>query len=185
MNKKLIPLLFIIAALFQACSGSDGRDGAPGLDGVNIVGQTFEVENVDFNTANNFRYVQTYASAKLIDVRESDAVLIYVLWEVVDQDPIWRLLPQAIDMPRGVTYNFDYSPADFSVFIDAPTAALKASLSADFTQNQTFRIVVIPSDFTDARKNTAGLDYNNYNAVKEYFNLDESKIPKYNAEITQ
>lgn len=181
MNKKLIPLLFIIAVLFQACSGSDGRDGLPGADGVNIVGQTFEVENVNFTAANSYSYLQTYTSANLIDVRESDAVFIYVLWEVSSNgNPVWRLMPQAIDMPRGVTYNFDYSPTDFSIFIDAPTTALKAALASEFTQNQTFRIVVVPSDFT-ARKGGESVDFNNYEAVKNYFNLDESKIPNIKA----
>lgn len=179
MNKKLIPFIFILAAIFQGCTGPRGNDGEPGLDGVNIVGQTFEVENVDFNAGNRFRYVQTYASARLMDVRESDAVLVYVLWDVVGDDPIWRLLPQAIDMPRGVTWNFDYSPTDFSVFIDGPEA-LKPSLATEFTQDQTFRIVVIPSDFT-ARTSGAPVDYSDYNAVKKYFNLDESKIPNVRA----
>lgn len=179
MNKKLIPLIFILAALFQNCSGPRGADGLPGIDGVNVVGQTFEVDKVNFNTANKFNFLLTYSAAKLIDVRESDVVLIYVLWETTTTgSPVWRLLPQAIDMPRGVTYNFDYSPADFSIFIDAPTDALKASLAAEFTQNQTFRVVVIPSDFT-SRKGIESVDYNNYEAVKKYYNLDESKIPAF------
>ena len=181
MNKKLIPLLFILAALFQACEGPRGANGLPGEDGVNIVGQTFEVENVDFTAANDYSYLQTYSSANLIDVRESDAVFIYVLWEVATNgNPVWRLMPQAIDLPRGVTYNFDYSPTDFSVFIDAPTTALKAALAAEFTQNQTFRIVVVPSDFT-ARKGGDSINFKDYNAEKEYFKLDESKIPNFKA----
>jgi len=181
MNKKLIPLIFILAALFQSCTGPRGADGLPGIDGLdgdNVVGQTFEVDKVNFNTANKFSYILTFATAK-VKVVESDAVLIYVLWETTTTgSPVWRLLPQAIDMPRGVTYNFDYSPADFSIFIDAPTDALKTSLAAEFTQNQTFRIVVIPSDFT-SRKGGASVDYSNYEAIKKYYNLDESKIPAF------
>lgn len=179
MNKKLIPLIFLLAALFQSCTGPRGRDGEPGLDGLNIVGQTFEVDKVNFNTANNFSYIQTYASANIKDVHESDAVLIYILWETTDAGaPVWRLLPQAIDMPRGVTYNFDYSPTDFSVVIDAPTGFNLSTLAAEWTQNQTLRVVVLPSDFT-TRKGGEAVDYKDYNAVKKYFNLDESKIPTY------
>jgi hypothetical protein len=181
MNKKLLPLILILAVLFQACTGPRGRDGEPGLDGVNIVAQTFEVENVDFNTANEFRYLQTYASANLQDVRESDAVLIYILWDVTESgSPIWRLLPQAIDMQRGIVYNSDYTPTDFSVTIDAPAGFNMSSLAAEWTQNQTLRVVVIPSDFT-ARIAGEPVDYKDYNAVKKYFNLDESKIPTYTA----
>lgn len=184
MNKKLIPILLIFAAIIQSCSGPDGRDGIDGIDGkdgLNIVAQTFEVNNVNFTAANNYEYVQTFSSAKLIDVRESDAVFIYILYDVTSNgNPIWRLLPQAIDMPRGIAMNFDYSPTDFSAFIDASSNALKASVSTEWTQNQTLRVVVIPSDFT-ARKDVEIVDYKDYEAVKKYYNLDESKIPTYSA----
>ena len=184
MKKTLIPFIFLLGVLFQSCTGPRGRDGLPGIDGQDgvdgtaLVGQTFEVEKVNFTAANGYSLLVTYTDAKLIDVRESDAVFVYILWEVTDSgSPVWRLLPQPIDMPKGVVYNFDYTPGDFSVFIDAPSDALKASLAAEYTQNQTFRAVVVPSDFT-ARKGGSAVDFKDYEAVKKYFNLDESKITK-------
>ena len=177
MKKLLIPFILVAAVLFQSCKGPQGEPGLDGLDGDLLIGQTYEVKNVNF-TAPNYEFVQTYTAAKLVTVQPSDAVLVYILWDVTsNNNPIWRLLPQAIDMPRGVVYNFDYTPADFSVFIEAPSNVNKATLTSDFTQNQTLRVVVIPSDFTGARKSGPAVDANNYEAVKQYYHLDESKIP--------
>jgi len=176
MKKRLIPILVIFAAIIQSCSGPAGRDGIDGKDGLNIVAQTFEVQKVNFTAANKYEYVQTFSSAKILDVHESDAVLIYILYDLTSAGkPIWRLLPQAIDVTRGVFMNFDYTPTDFSAFIDAPTDALKATAGTDWTQNQTLRVVVIPSDFT-ARKDAEVVDYKDYDSVKAYYNLDENKI---------
>ncbi|MDQ6478064.1 hypothetical protein [Dyadobacter sp. LHD-138] len=178
MMKKLIPLLLIISVLFAGCKGDDG---APGADGVNVVGTTIEVEKVNFNTANKFALTLKFTDVTKVKVLESDAVLVYVLWETIDsQTPVWRLMPQSILDVRGVQYKFDYSPIDFSVFLEAEDANFNlATLPNRYTQNQTFRIVVIPSDFT-ARK-SAEVDYSNYEAVKAQFNLDDSKIIKYSA----
>ncbi|TDE11371.1 hypothetical protein [Dyadobacter psychrotolerans] len=172
MKKLLIPFILITAALFQSCRGPEGPAGPAGLDGP--IGQTFEVENVNFNTGNGFQYRTTFNNAN-VDFLESDVVLVYILWDVDNGAPIWRLLPQPIDMPRGIIYNFDFTPSDFTIFIDAPTSVNLSTLSADFTQNQTFRVVALPSDF-NSRKSGEPVDYKDYEAVKKHFNLDESKI---------
>jgi len=175
MTKKLFPLLIVIALLFQGCKGDDG---APGLDGVNVVGTTFEAENINFNAANNYTYTIRFADVQNLKVVESDAVLVYILWETNSGSPIWRLLPQPIT--TTVRYNFDYSPVDFSVFIDADDDNFNlGSLNSATTQNQTIRVVVVPSNFNARKSNT--VDVSNYEAVKEYYHLDESKIIKYKA----
>lgn len=176
MMKKLIPLLLIISVLFAGCKGDDG---APGADGVNVVGTTIEIDKRNFNTGNNFAFTFKFTDVTKAKVLESDAVLVYVLWDVTTGGgPIWRLVPQSILASRGVRYNFDYTPLDFSIFIEKEDASFDlASLSNEWTQNQTFRIVIIPSDFT-ARK-SAEVDYSDYEAVKAQFNLEDSKIIKY------
>lgn len=173
--KKLIPLLLVISVLFAGCKGDDG---APGADGVNVVGTTFEAENINFTAGNEYSYTIRFADVQNLEVLESDAVLVYILWDVDGSTPIWRLLPQAIT--TSVRYNFDYTPVDFRVFIDAddPNYNL-GSLNNATLQNQTVRVVVIPSDF-NARKSDA-VDVTNYEAVKNYYHIDESKIIKIKA----
>ncbi|MCF2447460.1 hypothetical protein L0657_26130 [Dyadobacter sp. CY345] len=175
MMKKLIPLLLVISVLFAGCKGDDG---APGADGVNVVGTTFEAENINFTAANLYTYTIRFADVPNLQVVESDAVLVYILWDVNGSAPIWRLLPQAIT--TSVRYNFDYTPTDFSVFIDADDPNYnKGSLNSATLEDQTIRVVVIPSDF-NTRK-SGSVDVNNYEAVKNYYNIDESKIIKIKA----
>jgi hypothetical protein len=177
MKKLLIPFIFAIGVLFQSCTGPRGPEGPAGANGE--IGQTFELQGVNFNSGNNWEVRNSFGSGNAT-VLDSDIVLVYILWDVNGNTPIWRLMPQAIDMPRGIVYNFDFTPADFTVFIDGPDNLLP-SLSSTVTQNQTFRIVVLPSDWT-TRKSGPGVDYSDYEAVKKYFNLDDSNIQKLSAQ---
>jgi hypothetical protein len=181
MKKLLIPFIFAAAVLFQSCTGPRGPEGPAGLDGP--IGQTFEIENVNFNSSNSWRVGMNFSEAK-VGLEDSDVVLIYILWEVTDTGaPVWRLLPQPIDMPRGVYYNFDFTRDDYTLQIEAPSTAILNSLSADFTQGQTFRIVALPSDWSNGRMSAQEqVDYSDYNAVKAHFHLDESKIQKISAQ---
>ncbi|REA62667.1 hypothetical protein DSL64_07010 [Dyadobacter luteus] len=178
MKKLLIPFIFAIGVLFQSCTGPRGPEGPAGLDGP--IGQTFELEKVNFVAGQNWKVMGEFSSAN-IRLEDSDVVLVYILWAVDGNLPVWRLVPQPIDMPRGVYYNYDFTPVDYTLQIDAPSNAILNSLSADVTQNQTFRIVVLPSDWS-ARKSGPGVDYSDYEAVKKYFNLDDSNIQKLSAQ---
>lgn len=180
MTKKLIPLLFVIAILFQGCKGDDG---APGVDGGTVLGTTFDITKVNFTSAN--KYVTSYtfaATSPNVKVLESDLVLIYIYW---GQDVLgnaldaWRLMPQTTyDTGLGaLIYNFDRTTTDFSIFLDGNVDYSK--LPASYTQNQTFRVVIIPSDFSSRKSGT--VDYSDYEAVKKFYNIDETKIAKYPA----
>jgi hypothetical protein len=175
MNKKLIPLLLVLVALFQGCTGPEGPPGPEG-GSIDVTGATFDLVNVNFTTANDFRSTMTYADAK-VTVLESDAVLVYIHWETVtaggENLKVYRLLPQThfFDNNGILTYNFDQTKRDFSIFLDGNINL--ATLADDWTKNQTFRIVIVPAD--PARK-SGSVDYNDYNAVVKEFNIDESKI---------
>lgn len=180
MTKKLIPLLFVIAILFQGCKGDDG---APGVDGGTVLGTTFDLTKVNFTAAN--KYVTSYtfaATSPNVKVLESDLVLIYIYWgtDVLGNKlDTWRLLPQTtFDSGLGtLIYNFDRTVTDFSIFLDGNVDYSK--LTSDWTTNQTFRVVIIPSDF-NSRK-SGSIDYSDYEAVKKFYNIDETKIAKYPA----
>ncbi|WP_138481826.1 hypothetical protein [Dyadobacter bucti] len=177
MNKKLIPFLLIILAVFQGCRGPEGPQGP---EGVNIVGTTFDLTNVNFTTANDFRFGLRFADAD-VTVLPSDAVLVYMHWndETVDGQVLkaYRLLPQTAFLQGGglLTYNYDRTDKDFSVFLDATVN--RSTLADDWTKNITFRVVVVPADFAPARTSGA-VDYNDYDAVIKHFGIDETKIRK-------
>jgi hypothetical protein len=179
MTKKLFPLLIVIAILFQGCKGDDG---APGIDGGTVLGTTFDLTNVNFTSANQYATSYTFAATSKVEVLESDLVLIYVYWgqDVLgNQLDAWRLMPQTtFDTGLGaLIYNFDRTKTDFSIFLDGNVDYSK--LPAAWTSNQTFRVVIIPSDFSARKSGT--VDYSNYEAVKNFYGIDESKIAKYPA----
>ena len=179
MNTKLIPLLLVLVALFQGCRGPEGD---PGADGVNVVGSTIDLVDVNFNAGNNFEYSMSFDQADL-EVLESDAVLIYIHWNDVTSGnqtlKAYRLMPQTAFLGGNqlLTYNFDQTVNDFSIFLDGNVNL--ANLSAEYTQDQSFRIIVVPADF--AARKSGSVDYNDYDAVVKAFNIDESKIRKVSA----
>lgn len=185
MNKKLIPILFLFAVLIQACSGPEGAPGPAGpagQDGVNVVGTTFDVTGVNFNAGNEYSASFTFPSNK-IEVFESDAVLVYREW-ATQSDPsgpisVWRLLPQSVIMNNGtLQYNFDHTFTEAFFYLDG--SVNRATLPSSWTQNQVFRVVIIPSDYTSRK--SGKVDFNDYEAVKAAFGIDESKIPTYSAQ---
>ena len=69
-----------------------------------------------------------------------------------------RLLPQTTYLDDGIlVYNYDFSQDDVRVFLDGTTNF--NTLDSSFTQNQLFRVVVVPADNVD------GLDTSNLDAV--------------------
>jgi len=154
--RNILSLLFISTLLFTSCEGVQGPpgfDGVDGLDGGLIVSSAFEIE-VDFNLANNYEIIEPYG----FDVFEFDVTLVYILWETADGQDIWRLVPQSVEFIDGtLTYNYDFTQNDVRLFLDGTTDF--SILTSEWTQNQVFRVVVIPADNVD------GLDFSDINAV--------------------
>jgi hypothetical protein len=103
-----------------------------------------------------------------------DVVLTYRLTEVVGGNDVWRLVPQTFFFPEGeFEYISDFTQNDISVYIDAD---FDPGIIPAYTQNQTFRFVIIPGNFAQT------LDVNNYDAVmstvQEYNNGGVPSIDK-------
>lgn len=160
--KKLISFLFVTALLLTACEGPQGPPGPPGFDGEDgglIVAQSFEIE-VDFTSANGYQIVEDYG----FTVLDSDVTLVYILWDETNGNPIWRLIPQIVEFDQGqLQYNFDFTSQDVSIFLDGTIDF--GLLGAEWTQNQVFRVVVIPAD------NVGAIDVNNFEAVLKAGNI--------------
>jgi hypothetical protein len=147
--KKLVSLLSVV--LFMSCvveEGIDGRDG--GL----IVSSAFEIV-VDFNANNNYEIVEPYG----FDVFEYDVTLVYILWETDNGQDVWRLLPQSTIFVGGatLTYNFDFTQTDVKLFLEG--TANFDNLSAVWTQDVVFRIVVVPADNVSNLSNPEMTDF--------------------------
>lgn len=163
MNKILSFFLLIGLVAFQACEGPEGPMGPEGEPGIVIVGTTYE-EQISFTAANDYMEIIGF-DQKLV---ESDAVLVYRLSAIDNGRDVWRLLPQTYFFDEGavLSYNFDYTVDDFSIFLDSNFDP--AGLPADWRNDQIFRVIVIPSDFPAGR-----VDYSNYEAVTKMLGITE------------
>ena len=89
-----------------------------------------------------------------------------------------------IYLPMPETYYFNDGTLDFGYDNDFTQYDAKVSLfgydlpglSNAYKLDQVFRVVIIPAYF--GNKNSSEVDFNDYNAVKEHYNIDESKITK-------
>jgi hypothetical protein len=207
--KKLLPILMLLALFFsQACEGPEGPAGAPGPAGPQgpagapgatgpagtpATSSVYEFNNWDFTAADNFALELDFALNE-IEVSESDAILVYRLWDQLeDGTPIWRMLPQLIFFPvensnQKVTLQYDFVHTQQLLAIIMSGSVDLATLGAGWTTDQVFRIVVIPGTFaqrTDGTKKKINLadynvDYNNYEAVIKYFRLSDKNVRRLN-----
>ena len=168
--KKIVSLLFVLAVVLTGCTGDQGPMGPPGFDGTNgnngstTVSTAFE-KTVNFNAANNFAFTQKYG----FEVLKSDVTLVYILWEIEDGKDVWRMLPQTVNLDQGVLfYNFDFTQTDVRFFLDA-TFDLNLLSSGD-TQDQVFRVVVVPADAIN------GIDVSNLKDVMQINDIQSFEI---------
>lgn len=161
--KKITLLFAFIAFSLTSCSSDEpGPPGPPGEPGVNIVGQTFEFEDVDFEyfEDGNF-YATVVVIPEEIEVLPSDAILVY-RQEIIDGTETWSMIPQNYFLEEGIIqYVFNYTAEDVELLIDGNFDL--ATLDGAFSQDQFFRFVVVPSDFAL----DTGIDVSNYEAVMQ------------------
>lgn len=164
MKKITLTLGLIVGMLFTSCTvqdgldGRDGRDGIDGEDGINVTGTIYEIEGT-FSAENE--YLLDYTFPTTVEVLETDIVLVYILWDqTVDSNnvpvDIWRLLPQTRLLDQGILqYNFDHTFFDVNIFMEADFDL--GTLSAGDTDDQIFRVAILPADMGSSKLNTSNM----------------------------
>ena len=145
--KNLFLLLAMTSTLiFTSCEGPSGPPGPQGLPGYDNLGQIFEA-NINFTEGNGYSRLITYPSN--IVVYESDVVLVYLLEDVVNGYDVWSQLPQTYFLPQGtLLYTFDHTFIDVNIFLDANFGL--NTLGSNYTNDQIFRIAILPAEYGDA-----------------------------------
>ena len=162
--KKLVVLLTMFTFLLTACEGDPGPPGQDGLNGSIIASSAFEIV-IDFNPTNNYEYIEAYG----FEVLPTDVTLVYILWETLDGQDIWRLIPQTVEFDDGnLLYNYDFTQVDVRFFLEGSTDF--STLDSAYTDNQIFRVIVVPAD------NVGRYDYSNIDKVMETFNITEFEM---------
>jgi hypothetical protein len=160
--KKIILLLAIAANfLFHSCSPKEEIHA-------DLLAEVFQV-TTSFTAANNY--------SKLINLNppiyNSDMVFVYRSFDVINGQRVWRQLPQAVYLIQGeLDYNFDFTRNDINIFLESNFDL--ATLGATWSQNQVFRVVIIPGYLSN--KNKKAVDFNDYNAVVKAFNIKDNQV---------
>lgn len=166
MKKITLVLAFIGMITLNSCTVNEvvERD----LVDYDTIAEVFEV-TTSFSENNDSRLV-TFNPP----IYNSDMVLVYHLYDVDNGADVWRIMPQTYYFDNGaeLDYNFDFTRYDVNLFLDSNFSL--DSFSSAWTQNQTFRIVVVPAAFT----NKSAVDYSDYNATIEMLGYKDSKIIK-------
>lgn len=143
--KKIFSLLFVSVFLLTSCSSDDDN-----VD-FDTIAQTLEFTTT-FNSANDFSELFIFDE----NIVDSDVVLVFRLDGVDSGLDVWEPLPTASffffnDTTGAIegflNYRFNFTVGDVDVFLntDAPELA-----GPEFTDNQTFRVVIVPSDFAQS-----------------------------------
>lgn len=174
--KKLLSAFFVtILFAVSACTGPIGPQGVRGPEG--IPGEPGGIEYAkafefitNFTSSNDYSVVEPYG----FEVYESDVTLVYVLWDVLeDGTDVWRLLPQTAYLTNGIlSYNFDFTLADVSIFLDGTVADFGA-VPATYRIDQVFRVVVIPAEFVAGARQ----DFT-YEKVTKAYNISDKSFTR-------
>ncbi len=184
MTKLKTLLGLAVLAIVIACEGPEGPQGPPGFDGedgVNILGQVVEVENISFDYLDGNLWTSnpiSFEEVGITEVFESDAVLVYRYDGEVELSDgstasAWSQIPQNFFTAEGtLQYVFAHTFVDFEIFIDGNYDL--SNIDIDFTDNQLFRIVVVPAEFAQS----ADFNATDFNAVMSNLKLNVDNIEK-------
>ncbi|SHM10657.1 hypothetical protein SAMN05444267_103439 [Chryseobacterium polytrichastri] len=172
--KKFLPILLLafVSLFTYSCKDDNHVDS----DTVSIMRDV----TGSFTNANNYAFTQG------INIASTDVVLVYKnvgnAWQLI---PKMVYIPNSTGMPnnREFQYNFVFDSQNVQIRIDDQNFNLSTGLnSTEITQylsNQTFRIVLVPANGSGQHaKQSAPVDYNDYNAVVQYYHLNDSNVPK-------
>ena len=161
MKRIILFLAITTTFLFQGCTTNEEIKA-------DLLAEVFEVR-ASFTAANNYSRLITLNPP----IYNSDMVLVYRLFDVINGQSVWRQLPQAVYIAQGeLDYNFDFTRNDINLFLESDFDL--ATLGATWSQNQIFRVVIIPGYFSN--KNNKAVDFNDYNAVVKAFNIKNSQV---------
>jgi hypothetical protein len=170
--KKILSLFAIVGLVaFSSCSSDD--DG-PDNDTYPVA---FEIKNVNLTRSgadNYYKISNTFSNEIGTPLYDDETVLVYRLSDVVDSNtPIWQLIPRTIyfDDDNELDYDYDFSKVDFVISARGTYNLLN---KPSYINNQTFRVVVVPSNLL------ASINKNNYLDVMKTLKLNENQIKQVN-----
>lgn len=166
--KKILLLFSAVGMLsLTSCNNDDDNYG----DG-DTIAEVFEVANVDFNAGD-------YSVVVPLDpeIYNSDMVLVYRLTDDPDTSlDVWELIPRTLYMDNGDEIDYDYNFTTQDVLLYMGVQGDLADYP-EYTQNQVFRIVIIPGYGSNFRTSANALDqFKDYNAVIKKYGISDKNV---------
>ncbi|GEP51367.1 hypothetical protein FNO01nite_20390 [Flavobacterium noncentrifugens] len=172
--KKIFLLLTAVAgmALTQSCEGDAGPQGEQGTA---LVADVYEITNVDFVNDGTDFYGIVY---QFPQIYEGDMVLAYRLkGSTTGGADIWESIPKTYYFLSGeLEYNFDFTRSDISIYLDQSNDSV---LTPAYTQDQVFRVVIVPGDLANKMTSTK------YNDVVQMLKLSDSSFKRVTSTSTK
>ncbi|HEY0091957.1 MAG TPA: hypothetical protein VGB43_05660 [Flavobacterium sp.] len=163
MKKILLIIAFISVSIFSSCEGPQGPPGPQGANGSTVEAEVVQISNVDFTAAGSYGIFVNLA------ILPSDMVLVYRQSGVDGGNPVWQIIPKTYYPTEGeVDFNYDFTQNDVNIYLES---TYDLALTPQFTQDQNFRIVIIPGYFSKK-----ALKVENYDSVIEALNLQHAPI---------
>ena len=167
--KIFMARLIILSLVCTSCTGEDGMDGIDGIDGIDgnaniIVSEWIETDFSPTPRADSrFRIEDPLI---VLDHINSAAIHVYGLW--TNSDAI-SPFPNA-NFQLNERYNFIASPGGITIIGHSLDGATEIYERFDH-----IRYVIIPSNTNTTRSSSSStaIDYTDYNAVKEAYNLKD------------
>lgn len=166
MKNLIVLLISATMVVFNSCSGPVGPPGPVGPRGPagedGLLAEVFEV-NANFNSGNNYSAFYELNPP----IFDSDMLMVYILWNFFENEPIWRPLPLNQFLPEGILqYDYNFTRNDFEIYMGGNIPL--SDIGSEFTMNQVFRIVIIPGFLLDNID-----DINDYEEVSRVLNIEE------------
>ncbi|MBV8326100.1 hypothetical protein [Chryseobacterium sp.] len=175
--KKILPLMLLAGIGFISYSCDNKDDVVVQQQNVNL--QMKDVTGT-FTGANNANWTISQG----LNIKSTDVVLVYRnMNSNSGASAIWQLIPKTYYLTNGreLDYNFIFNSqnVDINTKANFDQSTLTGTEANTYLINQTFRIVLLPAGTNTSKtvNATPPVDYNDYNAVVKYYNLDDSNVP--------
>ncbi|WP_445457813.1 hypothetical protein [Flavobacterium sp. HNIBRBA15423] len=140
------------------------------------ISEVFEYSNnVNFTNSNGYSVVLDFPYT----IYGSDMVLVYRLsnYNSTTGD-YWKLLPETYYFDDGtLDFGYDYVATRYNAKVNLYGFDLPA-LNPEFRLDQVLRVVVIPAAITFNGKSANPVNFNDYQAVINYYGIDDKNITK-------
>ena len=167
---KKILLLFTAAGLLSLTSCNNDDDVVV-ADGNNIA-EVFQVNDVDF-LPNDYQVLVPLDPALYAE----DVILVYrQTYDASANVNVWQLIPRTIYLSDGgeVDYDYNFTVNDLLIYMDANFNLNE--IPGSLTQNQVFRIAIIPGSVDGTAKGSNLEKYKDYDTVAAQYGITEGDV---------